>query len=50
MEWTHQIGLKKEIDLIEEVARLINLDEIPTSNFEPLFLDQKQNTEGIIFE
>lgn len=47
---SYRVDLKKEIDLIEEVARLINLDEIPTSNFEPLFLDQTQDTEGIVFE
>jgi phenylalanyl-tRNA synthetase beta chain len=47
---SYRVDLKKEIDLVEEVARLINLDEIPTSNFEPVFLDQKQNIDGKLFE
>jgi len=43
---SYRVDLRKEIDLIEEVARLINLDEIPTSIFEPVYLDQKQNMDG----
>ena len=37
---SYRVDLKEEIDLIEEVARLINLDNLPTSVVEPLYLDQ----------
>jgi phenylalanyl-tRNA synthetase beta chain len=47
---SYRVDLGKEIDLVEEVARLINLDEIPTSTIEPLFLDQKHNINEVLAE
>jgi len=47
---SYRVDLRKEIDLVEEVARLINLDEIPTSTFEPVYLDQKENQDETLFE
>lgn len=46
---SYRVDLNKEVDLIEEVARMINLDEIPTSTSEPLFLDQEPDTNDILF-
>lgn len=37
---SYRVDIKEEIDLIEEVARLINLDNLPTSIFEPVYIDQ----------
>ncbi|KAA3617473.1 MAG: phenylalanine--tRNA ligase subunit beta [Calditrichaeota bacterium] len=37
---SYRVDIKEEIDLVEEVARLINLDNLPTSTIEPVYLDQ----------
>jgi len=37
---SYRVDIKEEIDLVEEVARLINLDNLPTSVIEPVYLDQ----------
>jgi phenylalanyl-tRNA synthetase beta chain len=37
---SYRVDIKEEIDLIEEVARLINLDNLPTSVTEPVYFDQ----------
>jgi phenylalanyl-tRNA synthetase beta chain len=42
---SYRVDLIREIDLVEEVARLIGLDDVPASRIEPLFLDQEQSRE-----
>ncbi len=42
---SYRVDLTEEIDLVEEVARLINLDNLPTSTFEPVYLDQPNKGE-----
>ena len=38
---SYRVDINEEIDLIEEVARLTNLDNLPTSIVEPVYIDQQ---------
>lgn len=44
---SYRVDINQEIDLVEEVARLINLDNLPTSVVEPLSLTQEPNLKEL---
>lgn len=46
---SYRVDLREEIDLVEEIARMINLDRIPASFTEPLLLNQAPDVNEVLF-